>query len=156
MIFFENMDNEKNIIDEILKNIKNGEDEARKGTSVLETAENGFAAAETEGFAGSGCDDVSESARKLYKDGEYEKAAELWFKAAEAGDAYAQVCIGVCYLEGEGVAEDVKTALEWFKKSAEQDSPEAHYELGMCYLRLTWYLSSFHLLWCATFEIFFF
>ena len=91
------MEKENELIDQILKNSARGEEEC----------------------------DLADVAKKLYDDGKFEEAAELWFKAAEAGDAYAQTCLGVCYLEGEGVEEDAAAAVEWIKKAAEQGYPPA-------------------------------
>ena len=40
-------------------------------------------------------------------------------KSAEQGDATAQYNLGVCYYNGQGVAQDNKKAVYWFTKSAE-------------------------------------
>ena len=45
---------------------------------------------------------------------------ENYRKAAEKGDAKAQYKLGVCYADGEGVSKDLKQAVYWWKKSAEQ------------------------------------
>lgn len=50
--------------------------------------------------------------------------------AAELGDANAMFAMGEMYFYGEGVAEDVNMALEWFLKAAEAGSADAMYELG--------------------------
>lgn len=52
---------------------------------------------------------------------------------AKNGDPVAQVRIGVCYQTGEGVKQDYRKALEWYKKSAEQGNSDAQTCLGLCY-----------------------
>jgi len=46
-------------------------------------------------------------------------------KAAEKGHDGAQYELGKCYFTGTGVTEDSAKAIEWFKKSAEQDNEDA-------------------------------
>ncbi|GHT32760.1 hypothetical protein AGMMS49592_0010 [Endomicrobiia bacterium] len=41
-------------------------------------------------------------------------------KKAEQGFAEAQYNLGVMYYKGEGVKQDYKEAIKWFKKAAEQ------------------------------------
>ena len=55
----------------------------------------------------------------------YRRAAELWRIAAEEGDAHAQYSLGLCYADGEGVAEDKAEAVKWFRKAAEQGHEDA-------------------------------
>jgi TPR repeat protein len=53
------------------------------------------------------------------------KAAELYRKAAEQGDADAQNSLGKCYQNGIGVTKDLKKAADWFRKAAKQGDTEA-------------------------------
>ena len=46
---------------------------------------------------------------------------------------FAQFRLGVCYKNGEGVAQDDAKAAEWYTKAAEQGHTEAQYELAVCY-----------------------
>jgi len=39
------------------------------------------------------------------------------------------------YSDGHGVLQDYKQAVKWFTKSAEQEFPEAQYNLGLMYVR---------------------
>ncbi|WP_303396492.1 SEL1-like repeat protein, partial [Pseudomonas fragi] len=39
---------------------------------------------------------------------------------AEQGDAAAQYKLGIMYATGEGVAQDAKQAVTWYRKAAEQ------------------------------------
>ena len=60
------------------------------------------------------------------------QVAEIRAKAA-AGDAVAQFNLGIRYCEGQGVANDQKEAIKWFRKAAEQNHAGAQYRLGRCY-----------------------
>ena len=51
-------------------------------------------------------------------------------KCAEAGDAHAQLQLGICYFNGDGVREDKTEAVIWFRKAAEQGLAKAQYNLG--------------------------
>ena len=55
-------------------------------------------------------------------------------KLAEQGDAEAQYKLGDCYSIGEGVEEDPKLTMYWYRKSAEQGYAKAQASLGACYL----------------------
>ena len=44
-------------------------------------------------------------------------------RKAEQGDAEAQNSIGDCYYFGNGVQQDYKQAVYWFRKAAEQGNP---------------------------------
>ena len=63
----------------------------------------------------------------------YEEAAKWYSKAADQGFSKAQFNLAICYLYGEGVAQDAKIAAELFKKSAEQGNVPAIFKLGWCY-----------------------
>lgn len=54
-------------------------------------------------------------------------------KAAEAGDAKAQIELGIIYGMGDGVSKDYTEAAKWFTKAAEQGSPHALWNLGQLY-----------------------
>lgn len=54
-------------------------------------------------------------------------------KAAEQGDAKAQISLGFMYTDGESVLKDCTKALQWFKKSAEQGNSTAQVLLGDMY-----------------------
>ena len=64
---------------------------------------------------------------------EYDKAFNLYLKAANKGDASAQFNIGKLYLYGHGIKQDYKKAFEWFKKAAEQGNAQAEFQLGEMY-----------------------
>ena len=56
-------------------------------------------------------------------------------KKAEAGDAYAQLNLGLMYGYGGdyGVLKDSTEAVKWYRKSAEQGDASAQFILGMSY-----------------------
>ena len=41
--------------------------------------------------------------------------------------------MGVCYFNGQGVAEDYTEAVKWLRKAAEQGHAVGQYILGVCY-----------------------
>ena len=69
----------------------------------------------------------------FFQQEKYSEAVKWYRKAAEQGHALAQYNLGVCYVHGNGVREDVAEAFKWIKKSAEQGFKEAQYCLGVCY-----------------------
>ena len=64
-------------------------------------------------------------------------AAKKEFEAtkakAEKGDRIAQYNLGVLYDNGEGVVEDDKEAVKWYRKAAEQGHASAQFNLGVMY-----------------------
>ena len=53
---------------------------------------------------------------------------------AEKGKADAQYDLGALYMYGEGVEQNAKEAVKWYRKAAEQGLADAQYDLGMCYM----------------------
>ena len=57
-----------------------------------------------------------------------------WYlKAAEQGDAGAQLYVGLCYDGGIGAKKDKNKAFNWYLKAAEQNLAEAQCLVGICY-----------------------
>ena len=52
---------------------------------------------------------------------------------AEQGDATAQYNLGVMYANGEGVIQDYKQSVNWYRKAAEQGDADAQFNLGVLY-----------------------
>lgn len=52
-------------------------------------------------------------------------------REAEQGDAEAQLNLSVCYAKGDGVGKDMKQAIYWVRKSAEQGNADAQRILGV-------------------------
>lgn len=68
--------------------------------------------------------------RKMDMDRDY---VEEYFEQAEAGDAEAQLLLGCCYRQGEGVERNMEEAIYWVTKAAEQGYAEAQLYLADCY-----------------------
>lgn len=68
-----------------------------------------------------------------YQKGDYVAAAKEWQPLAGQGDAVAQYNLGLLYLDGHGVPESLATAVEWFRRAAEQDYAPAQHNLGAMY-----------------------
>lgn len=75
----------------------------------------------------------------MYYDGskhvnkDYEKAFDLYLKAAEAGDANSYSAVGYAYREGEGTMKDYQKAKEWYEKGIEAGDPNSFRHLGYMY-----------------------
>ena len=61
------------------------------------------------------------------------ECAELLRQSAELGYVWAQLFYGRFLCKGIGTALDPAVAVEWFRKAADQNCPDAFYELGVCY-----------------------
>ncbi|MBT0956951.1 sel1 repeat family protein [Alphaproteobacteria bacterium KMM 3653] len=72
-------------------------------------------------------------ARLDYIAGRYATALEVLTPAAEAGNANAQNLLGAAYENGNGVEQNIETAIAWYEKSAAQDFPRALHNLGIIY-----------------------
>jgi len=70
---------------------------------------------------------------RLYKAGQHAAAAKVFLRAAEMGNARAQLQIGYQYQYGEGVAANADEAVKWYRRSAEQGDAAAESNLGMMY-----------------------
>ena len=63
----------------------------------------------------------------------YQIEQPLYTRAAEEGDADAQYNLGVMYYKGQGLPQNIGTAVKWYTLSAEQGNVKAQYNLGMLY-----------------------
>jgi len=68
-----------------------------------------------------------------YQEGDYEKAREAWLPIAEDGHGAAQRNLGVLYFLGQGVDLDHAAAVQWFRRAAEQETPESALKLAVMY-----------------------
>jgi len=59
-----------------------------------------------------------------------DRAASLFRRAAEAGNAEAQYALSVMYQTGVGQTQDDELAKQWLMRSAEQNYPPAINKLG--------------------------
>ncbi|MFO8025027.1 tetratricopeptide repeat protein [Thiohalophilus sp.] len=74
-----------------------------------------------------------EEGRQAYEASNYEQARKLWEPLAAKNDPDALFNIGLLYMQGKGVKQDARTAMEWFKQAAQYGSVDAAYNLGMLY-----------------------
>ena len=61
------------------------------------------------------------------------ECAELLKQSADLGYVWAQLFYGRFLCKGIGTALDPVSAVEWFRKAADQNCAAAFYELGVCY-----------------------
>src|ERR1017187_7237050 len=73
-----------------------------------------------------------QEANDAYQKGAYALALEKFTKLATDGEI-AQYSLGLMYINGQGVPQDYKTAISWFRKAAEQGNILAQYSLGLLY-----------------------
>ena len=69
-----------------------------------------------------------------YKRGDFATALGEWEPLAEQGIASAQYNLGVMYHKGNGVPQNYKNAVKWFRLAAKQGKASAQYNLGIMYL----------------------
>lgn len=74
-----------------------------------------------------------ERARAAYQKGRYDKAFDIWYQAANDGEAEAQSWIGSLYANGEGVEVDDQKALQWYLAAAKQGNHMAQANVGAFY-----------------------
>ena len=70
-----------------------------------------------------------------YKEGRYSTALEYWLPLAQAGDSRAQRRVGGMYEHGLGAPQDIKKAVEWYCKAADQGDAEGQAFLGIMYAK---------------------
>jgi|SaaInlV_110m_DNA_1040235.scaffolds.fasta_scaffold01725_5 hypothetical protein len=75
----------------------------------------------------------SKPALDAWYKGDYVKSFEEWKSLAEQGDAEGQYSTGLLYGLGRGTDLDMKQAVQWLEKSAEQGYKDAQNKLGLIY-----------------------
>jgi uncharacterized protein len=66
---------------------------------------------------------------------EYQKAFEILKPLADQGNSKAQFELGVMYEKGQGVPQDDKEAVKWYRLAAEQGFASAQFNLGVMYAK---------------------
>lgn len=66
-----------------------------------------------------------------WQQGDYARAIDQWQPLAQAGDPDAQFNMGQAYKLGRGVKQDMRAALEWYRKAATQGHVRAEDNLGL-------------------------
>jgi len=77
--------------------------------------------------------DIYAQAGVRFQAGDHAGAAKIVTKAAEAGNAQAQLRLAMMYDQGDGVSRSSKTAFDWYSKAAAQGDPESLDQIGMFY-----------------------
>jgi TPR repeat protein len=78
--------------------------------------------------------DALRDGQQAYEAGRYAQAIQLLTPLANESNSQAQFRLGMMYFQGQGVPEDEKLAVYWFKKAATQGNANAMFELGNVYL----------------------
>ena len=73
----------------------------------------------------------SDDAQRAYATGQFEEARRLWAPRAEAGDAQAQLSLGVLYDVGQAVRRDPATAYRWYRRAAVAGLAEAQFNVAV-------------------------
>lgn len=75
---------------------------------------------------------------EAYASGDFKKALEVWKPLAEKGNAQAQFYLSTLYSNGEGVEQDIFSALSWLTSSAQAGYGPAQFNLGNRYYHGRW------------------
>ena len=84
-------------------------------------------------FSGSVYGDDRQDSYDAMNRGDFKTAYKLWLPLAEQGDPEAQNVLGLMYSKKQGVPQDHKEAVRWYRLSAEQGDALAQYNLGQMY-----------------------
>lgn len=68
-----------------------------------------------------------------FRSGAFAEAYRSWHDASDAGDARASRFLGVMYDTGEGVPQDHRQALDWYRKAADQGDKVAMFNVAVFY-----------------------
>lgn len=79
-------------------------------------------------------DSALNEALLVLESGRPAEATELLQPLASQGNAIAQYQLGLIHYNGQGVPEDEKQAIHWWKQAAAQGYSNAMYQLGSAYL----------------------
>jgi TPR repeat protein len=74
-----------------------------------------------------------DQAGQHFQAGDHAGAAEIVKKAADAGNAVAQLRLALMYDQGDGVPRSAKTAFAWYIRAAAQGEPESLNQVGLFY-----------------------
>ncbi len=74
-----------------------------------------------------------DQAGAAFQGGNHAAAAQIVTRAAEAGNALAQLRIALMYDQGDGVRQSSKTAFLWYARAAALGEPESQNQMGIAY-----------------------
>jgi Sel1 repeat len=81
--------------------------------------------------AGAAAADTVRDGQRAYVHRHFEEARRIWTPLAEAGDAEAQVSLGLLFDLGQGVPEDPATAYKWYRRAAEAGLAKAQFNVAV-------------------------
>jgi TPR repeat protein len=74
-----------------------------------------------------------DQAGQRFQAGDHAAAAQIVTRAAQAGNAVAQLRLALMYDQGDGVARSAKAAFTWYARAAAQGEPESQNQVGLFY-----------------------
>ena len=74
-----------------------------------------------------------ESGKEAYSKGDYQKAAQLYQKACDTGEAGGCSNLGVLYADGQGVKQDYQEAAQLYQKACDEGWAGGCSNLGVLY-----------------------
>ncbi len=77
--------------------------------------------------------DSFHTALNAFNEKEFDTAYQLFFELADKGVAEAQINLGTMFENGQGVSQDFKEAVRWYRLAADQGLTKAQYNLGLMY-----------------------
>ena len=105
-----------------------------KGANRLLVAILLFAVSVTVGAFGTVALASARDAEQAFRQKDYPRVLESCARLADDGDRVCQFFMGMLYKYGWGVNRDLGIAVDWLKKSSDQDLSHAQEALGDCYL----------------------
>jgi hypothetical protein len=76
---------------------------------------------------------IYDQAGARFKAGDHAGAAQIVAKAAEMGNAVAQLRLALMYDQGDGVRRSSRAAFEWYSRAAALGEPESQEQVGLFY-----------------------
>ena len=77
--------------------------------------------------------EIYDQAGQRFQAGDHAGAAKIVTKAAEAGNAVAQLRLALMYDQGDGVERSSKMAFGWYARAAAQGEPESQNQVALFY-----------------------
>ena len=78
-------------------------------------------------------EDLIESGNEAYDKGDYQKAAQLYQKACDSGEAGGCFGLGLLYQSGQGVRQDYQKAAQLYQKACDSGEAVGCFGLGFLY-----------------------
>ena len=78
-------------------------------------------------------EDLIESGNEAYDKGDYQKAAQLYQKACDSGEAFGCTSLGFLYENGQGVRQNYQKAAELYQKACDSGNAGGCFKLGYLY-----------------------